>query len=269
MSDIIAKDEKVASFDIKELKKEALVKLRNSWAEVAFITLFYVASPIIAYMTIIMVAYLTGGNVVYVGIPFVIPPYNTVFVVSSVAIVIASYLLSCPLYLGTSWYYLQLANGNVMPVSSIFARYNTKSSIMLSIKIKLKIDIKKAIVLIPTAIVMCAVFSLASTIEDDFTRHLIDGVAIAVFLILYVYFFIKYTPIGFIITNDYDNSEDLICNYKNVSTKHLKQLVKMFLSFMPYFVASITMFPLLFVIPYLSMNSALYTNEYILRGRDE
>lgn len=259
--------------EIKKIKAAALGILAKYWAETAFISLFSISVPILVYLLICILA-ANSAQPIYVEQSVFFLPRSPVFIAASAAIVIIAYLCSCPLYLGIRWYYSQIARGNYMPVSSVFAPYRSCDSFFRAIRIRTYIDLRRLAVLIPCAICLAAAHKLLKLLYPDgitMGGNIVFALCIASAAFIFLLFTIKYIPAGYLIAEYTDcGADEILHRSRELFSKHSELLPMLYCSFAGWIALCIFMFPILFVLPYMSLSTALCINYCLhVSGEDE
>lgn len=251
---------------ISEIKTRAKSLFTKCWAEAAFITVLQTGIVMLYYAVMIFLGRLTGVHVSNTFMPEFIsfpPP----FVLSSAVLILAGHTITAPLSFGIKWYYWQVSSGMFVPVSSIFVCYSSVDSIKRCVKIQALIDFREAGMLAVAAVLSIPPYMLMNmlhgmTEEGSLAYIFITAGFISAEIIIFIAFIcasLVHIPLGYIMADDPDASvSDVIAaGRKNLFGKY-KGIISLYFSFWIWYGLCILAFPLLPLIPYLYMSTAVY-----------
>lgn len=252
-----------------EIKKKSMQMFNKCWAEAALISLISNGLFCLIYCTILLIARITGAHTTNSFLP--IFDSLPVEFVASVAIILAvSYFFEAPLYFGIRWFFWHAAEGNVMPLSSIFAQYNSRASILRCVKLKLMSDgAKFPITFLFTCIIAVEIIlgvKLWNIHNNDevIGLVLIAGLTLLVVCICIIMFILslKHIPIGYILAANPDiELSKVMADSREMSRVCNTKMMALYLSMFGMMLTCIFVFPLIFVIPYLYMTNAVFIHE--------
>lgn len=266
----------MTSMTTKKIKSEAKRLLMTCFAESAFISMLNIGFFLITYLLIILAGRLTGAHTAETLFP-VFSACPGSFVIALCAILAASYILSAPIYYGTRWFFWQAAMGNNMPASSVFAGYSSNEQFRLCVKLRVLSDMRR----LPYILV----FGTAVIVEGFLARRLLTGgggaesacliyggFALATVGVVYICFCagLKCIPVGFLLANDPDA---VVSDIFELSEKLIKgnaaRLMKLYASFIGWFLICLPAFPVIILLPYFNMSLAVFLKDCLARDMEQ
>ena len=244
---------------IRDLKKRSSELFRKCWAEVAFTSLLQMGLFLLFYAVIMLLGIITGA----LQTGSILPKFNSFppnFIIGSVI-----------LMLGIRWYYWHAAEKNVMPVSSVFAGYRSTEYALSLIKLKVITDMRRLTPAIISAACMAVTISITKkllTYQMSDTGAFLLKVGCAVVCGGLILFFLisgmQYVPVGYLLADNPDAGADNIIKLsKKIVSKKYAYMMMLYASFIGWYVICIAGFPVLALIPYLYMTSAVFINDSI------
>ena len=247
----------------KKIKSEAKRLLMTCFAESAFISMLNIGIFLITYLLIILAGRLTGAHTAETLFP-VFSSCPTIFIIALCVILAAAYILSAPIYYGTRWFFWQAASGNNMPASSVFAGYSSYEQFRLCVKLRVLSDMRR----LPYILV----FGTAVVVEGENAGLIYGGVALATVGVIYICFCagLKCIPVGFLLANDPDA---VVSDIFELSEKIIKdnagRLMKLYVSFVGWFLICLPAFPVIILLPYFNMSLAVFLKDCLARDREQ
>lgn len=255
---------------IRDLKKRSSELFRKCWAEAAFISLLQMGIFLLFYTLIMVLGVITGA----LQAGTILPQFNSFppeFVIGSLILVLVYYISTAPLMLGIRWYYWHAAEENVMPVSSVFAGYRSTEYAMSLIRLKVITDMRRLTPAIISAACIAVTVSLAKKLltypMSDMGVFLVKAGCVVVCGGLILFFLvsgIQYVPVGYLLADNPDAGADNIIKLsKKIVSKKYAYMLVLYASFIGWYVICIAGFPVLVLIPYLYMTTAVFINNSI------
>lgn len=260
----------------KKIKFEAKKRLMTCFPESAFISLLNIGIFLITYLLIILAGRLTGAHTAETLFPVfsACPPS---FIIALCVIFAASYILSAPVYYGTRWFFWQAASGNNMPASSVFAGYSSLEQFSLCIKLRALSEMRRLpyILVFGTAVIVEAFLAkrmLSGSGGGENAGLIYGGFALATVGVIYICFCagLKCIPVGFFLADDPDA---VVSDIFELSEKIIKgnavRLMKLYISFIGWFLVCLPAFPVIFLLPYFNMSLAVFLKDCLAENRDK
>ncbi len=247
---------------------------RECWAETAFISLLQTGIILLLYTLMLLAGIITGAHDGKTVFP-VFVSFPPVFIASVAVLVMLYYIASAPLCIGVKWYYWHAAEGNVMPVSSIFAGYRSNECALRFIKLKLLTDMRRATPLVIALLFIIVDISLTSKMvvlygDNNAANLIIKLFGAAVFLGIVILFFIsimKYIPAGYLLADNPDLTADsVISTSKQLVSKKYAELFFLYMSFIGWYASCLLVFPLIILAPYIHMTTAVFIQSCMNRS---
>ena len=260
----------------KKIKSEAKRLLMTCFAESAFISMLNIGIFLITYLLIILAGRLTGAHTAETLFP-VFSSCPPIFIIALCVILAAAYILSAPIYYGTRWFFWQAASGNNMPASSVFAGYSSYEQFRLCIKLRVLSDMRRLpyILVFGTAVVVEGVLAhrlLTGNGGAENAGLIYGGFALATVGVIYICFCagLKCIPVGFLLANDPDA---VVADIFELSEKIIKgnagRLMKLYVSFVGWFLICLPAFPVIILLPYFNMSLAVFLKDCLARDREQ
>ncbi len=255
---------------IREIKGEAVERLKSCWAESVMISLLEMGIYCLTYTVLLLIARVmnvhTANNVILIPEKFSLP-----FVISAVVILAVQYIATIPLYFGIRWFFWQNSTGkDVMPVSSVFACYSSRETRSKCFRIKLAADVRKLGWGILFGALVCVELFLADIIwqysakGEDVKIGLIAGCIImaAGAWVFYLICTMKYIPAGYMMAaNPYAAAGEIITLCRRTSKRKYVYILKMYAGNIRHAPLIIFIFPILVLRPYMLMTTAVSVIE--------
>lgn len=263
---------------ITEIKKRAYSLFKGCIAEAAFISLLSAGVFCVVYVMVILAGRLTGAHTAETVMPFFssCPP---LFLISMVLIVLSAYIASAPLFFGVKWFFWQVTGGKMMPVSSIFACYGSRKSVLRCIKIRLAADLRKAAMAAALTLIGAAVIILAKILRPmcsnmffAYLLHIGCALVVLCLVILYLIGASKYAAIGYIMADDPDlSTNDVLKQGKKLAEKKHAEVIMIYICMGGWLISCLLVFPALAVYPLMQMVTAVFIRDNLdsLRSSDE
>lgn len=259
----------------REIKLRARKLLRGCFAESAFISMLNIGLFLITYLLIIIAGRVTGAHTAETLFP-VFSSCPPSFILALCVILAAAYFLSAPIYYGSKWFFWQAAAGNTMPASSVFAGYSSFEQFKLCIKLRMLSDIRRLpyILIFGTAAVVEAILArrMLSQGASSSTAVLIyAGFAVVAVGVVYMCFCagLKCVPVGYLLADDPDAVvSDIFELSEQVVRKNAGRLMKLYISFIGWFIACLPAFPVIILIPYFNVSLAVFLRDCLEKRED-
>ena len=254
----------------REIKIRARELLRGCFAECAFISMLNIGLFLMIYLLIILAGRVTGAHTAETLFP-VFSSCPALFIISVCVILLAAYILSAPIYYGSKWFFWQAAAGNTMPVSSVFAGYSSFEQFKLCVKLRFLSDIRRLpyILIFGTAAVVEAVLAqrmLSRGAGTGTTVLIYAGLAVMAVGVVYMCFCagLRCVPVGFLLADDPDAVvSDIFELSEQVVKRNAGRIMKLYISFIGWFLACLPAFPVIILIPYFNVSLAVQLRDCI------
>ncbi|MDD6990302.1 MAG: DUF975 family protein [Oscillospiraceae bacterium] len=252
----------------KEIKARARELLRGCFAESAFISMLNIGLFLLTYLLIIIAGRVTGAHTAETLFP-VFSSCPPLFIISVCVILLTAYILSAPIYYGSKWFFWQAAAGNTMPASSVFAGYSSSEQFKLCVKLRVLSDIRRVpyILIFGTAAVVEAVLAqrmLSQDADKSSAAFIYAGLAVVGAGVVYMCFFagLRCVPVGFLLADNPDAVvTDIFELSEQVVKKNAGRLMKLYISFIGWFLACLPAFPIMILIPYFNVSMAVFLRD--------
>lgn len=252
----------------REIKIRARELLRGCFAECAFISMLNIGFFLMTYLLIILAGRVTGAHTAETLFP-VFSSCPPLFIISVCVILLTAYILSAPIYYGSKWFFWQAAAGNTMPASSVFAGYSSPEQFKLCVKLRVLSDIRRLpyILIFSTAAVVEAVLARRMLLQGagTGTKFLIyAGLAVVAVGVIYMCFCagLRCVPVGFLLADDPDAVvSDIFELSEQVVKTNAGRLMKLYISFIGWFLACLPAFPIMILIPYFNVSMAVFLRD--------
>ncbi len=252
-----------------DIRKTALDRFKKCLAEVSFASVLNIGIFCAVYMFILFIGRITGAHTDDSFLPYFssFPPR---FVISAAIVLVSVYVLIIPLHFGIRWFYWQVSVGNLMPVSSIFACYSSSEMIMRCIKLKLKVDIQRSLLMLFFGGLVAVEIILASWLWKYSGYNMAVGAVLIVgctvmalgIMILCFVTSMRFIPVGYLLADNPDSQDAKIIKLsKSIVNKKYTYMLRLYISVLPAAVPCLLIFPILFVLPYLYMITAVFIHE--------
>lgn len=176
-----------------------------------------------------------------------------------------------PLKYGICWYYAQAAEGRNVPASCFFSCYMHPEHFRKTLRLGLSVWAHRLAVMIPSgaAAALCAAVSVKVLRSEG--SILLNTVVLALMLLLAtaaaflcIWFTVRYELVPYIYAAFPDKSvSEIIGISGRCSGEARLYLVKTMFSFAPWAVSGFLIFPLIYVVPYISMAFAIAVADII------
>lgn len=248
-----------------EIKTRARELLRSCFAESAFISILNIGIFLMTYLLIIIAGRVTGAHTAET----LFPVFNSCppsFIIALCVILAVSYFLSAPIYYGSKWFFWQAAAGNTMPASSVFAGYSSTEQFKLCIKLRFLSDIRRLpyILIFGTAAVVELILAkriLLQGASGSAAALIYAGLVIVAVGVVYMCFCagLRCVPVGYLLA---DNPDAVVADIFELSEQVVKKnagrLMKLYISFLGWFIACLPALPLIILIPYFNVSMAVF-----------
>lgn len=251
---------------IGKIKSDALASMKKCWAETTLISLLDIGYTIAVYIFIILAARLAGLHTAN----SVMPEFDRLtpgFAVFAGVTILIAYLIKCPFYFGIRWYYWHAANGNLMPLSSVFACYSSTGTVSRCILLKFLTDLRSIAFSFIFGGILFLEYILACRLweyDSNSIIRLLIGTGFSVLalglILLYIAFTLKYIPVGYLFADDpYGKISDILHLSSSIVNKRYGNLLALYLSCWKGIVSVFLLFP----IPLIQMLANMYTAVFL------
>lgn len=254
----------------RDIKARARELLRGCFAEVAFISVMNIGLSLAVYLLIIIAGRVTGAHTNESLFP-IFSSCPLPFVIALCVILLTGYILSAPIYYGSKWYFWQAAGGNIMPVSSVFAGYSSFEQFKLCVKLRSLSDIRRLpyILIFGTAAVVEGILAkrmLSADADRSSAVFIYAGLIVVAVGVIYMCFCagLKCVPVGYLLADDPDAVvSDIFELSEQVVKRNAGRLMKLYISFIGWFLACLPAFPVIILIPYFNVSMAVLLRDCI------
>lgn len=256
----------------QELKVQAKKQLSNCQCECAasfFIVAAIVAAAALAGWLVIKFLY-TYGIIEYDAAEMVrhgTPRFYAVCAVAAVMLVIAL----IPLKYGICWYYAQAAEGRNVPASCFFSCYKHQNHFRKTLRLGITVWGYRLIGLIPMNAVIALCCAAWIRYSDGGKSAFAETVLFALMLLvitaaifLYCVYSMSYELVPYIYAESTEKSVREIILFSRRCADGLRlYLIKTMFSFALWMLSCLLIFPMIYVVPYMSMTFAVAVNDAI------
>lgn len=252
----------------KEIKAKARELLRGCFAESAFVSMLNIGLFLITYLLIIIAGRVTGAHTHESLFPIFssCPPS---FIIALCVILLTAYFLSAPIYYGSRWFFWQAAGGNTMPASSVFAGYSSLEQFKLCIKLRFLSDIRRLpyILIFGTAAIVEVILAKRMLYADagkGSAAFIYAGLIVVAVGVIYMCFCagLKCVPVGYLLADDPDAVvADIFELSEQVVRRNAGRMMKLYISFVGWFLACLPAFPIIILIPYFNVSMAVFLKD--------
>ena len=249
---------------IRQIQSAAVESIKSSWPEQCFIVILGAGVQAFAYACLVFICMLAGEHHDFYAV-LCFDGSPQIMAVKALFLLIM-YLGSIPLYFGIRWFYWQMSAGMVMPLSSLFACYSSKKMVKRCIDIKVHTDLH---LLIRVGAAAAAIFGIVDLfgLSDETKYSLKNSVGVfLVFLVLVVMFLstidLVFVPYVFAENNDL-SAQDILAKSKELVRRDMSFSVRLYFSYLPWYIFAVFIFPLLIVIPFMNVMMACYMRKLI------
>lgn len=238
----------------------------NCLAECCFLSLLDSGIKGFVFVLVVLVGINTGAKPFDLSLGF-FERFPVIFLAVSAVILLVSYLLGAPLFFGVRWFFWQASGDNgVMPISSVFARYSDRKSVLRCIFLRIKMDASRLFpVTLLTGTVVLDLILGEKLIKASETLGVkiavISGSAVIIIgvILLLLADSVKHILVGFILASNPDDSAKEILNVsRKTVNKSYSSMLMLYLSMFGWIASCLLVFPVLFVKPFLLMITAVY-----------
>lgn len=257
---------------ISELKKTAMLRLKNCWSEcfgVFLLTLGIAAAYWI--IVILLINTLYAFDVISLNVRELFESKEPVFYLAIFAAMLLLNLLAAPLKYGVCWYFIQTVRGNNVPASCFFSCYMHPKHLKNLMLLEVNIVVRKLVAGAPLFAAMAGIVIYFGINNGEVPKDAF-GVFLTVFVIMlliallyiFVHMFLRYSAVPFVYALDPDKkrSEILSDSVHAVNDNEIF-LLKVLLSFCGWLFVGIFIIPLLCIEPYVYMTFTAAINELL------
>lgn len=203
-------------------------------------------------------------------------PTDLILILVSIAAFIILIVAATPLSYGAGWYRIQQIRGISVHARSIFSCYTSARKLWQVLRLNSILILKKLPVMIPAAIISAAMFYIAGVVDEN-----TDGNAayyIMFFAALLVTFImlglvslysVRYAAVPYLYALGPERpSSELISESKRIMKGQEKYLSEVMFSLSLWLLPCLTIFPMIFIVPYMQMVYTAVINEIITSGAE-
>ncbi len=245
---------------IKEIKNSALTYLEGRWLQalavvITILTIHFLFTAIenVVYDLFFSLGLVRANMHIFPPEPLAVAVVGARYVLQTIAIT--------PAFVGAIWWYLHAVRGEHNSVSDMFICYRNVKLFFKAILIR---GIKAGIgilVFLPSAIVAYATYSTYLSLKERGSSAAVLIILLVLFIVLAFcfavmafWFMLQYFLTSYIFAVNPDLSAvEMIKISVNLMKNRRGDLIKTVLSFLPWLITAIFIFPLFFVVPYFAM----------------
>lgn len=254
---------------IGTVKKTAYGCLKKCWAESAFISMLNAGIFCAVYILVFLIARFTGAH----NYDTVMPAFSELpprFLIAVLIVLTCAYIACAPLYFGVRWFYWQAAEGQIMPLSSLFACYSSSETIFRCIKLKFSTDIRKFILACAFGTLALLEFFLARQVWDYSGQSKAAGIALISgcvvvtvgIEVIYSVLTMKYIPVGYLMADSpYSGTREILDMSRSIVSKKYTYMCIMYFSCIGWIASCFFVFPVLVVQPIMHMITAVFIRD--------
>ncbi|MBQ5316444.1 MAG: hypothetical protein J6I96_02715 [Oscillospiraceae bacterium] len=245
---------------IKSIRSETLTRMKSCWPEMSFIIVLAAGIVFFFYAALVFMGQVLGVHDSFYAIPS-LSLAEPAYIAGVLGLYTVLYLGSVPLSYGIRWFYWNLSGGAVMPLSSLFACYDSWHTIQRCIIVRLMTDLRRITRFIVLGTFGYAVFFICARVGTGHERLIESIETFTVFVLLVIYYVstmdLFFVPYIFADNPDLDAGE--IINRSIRATKYRYNFsVKLFFSCIPWSLSAVLVFPMMFVLPLVNIIHAVY-----------
>lgn len=242
----------------KDAKRKALSRLTDCWGKAAAVILLVTLMHLVLVLARYFVGYILVITEMLDGASGLMSPTPLALGVNLGFFLISVVALS-PVIIGCNWWFIHGVRGDLNPVRAIFVCYRTPGLFFRTVALRGIIMTLRIVALIPVAGVLYFTYkSVKKAMETNNSAWLIllicGAVASLCLIALYVYFFLRFALSGYLFALNPDRSiwETITLSFQIMKHKEIR-LIRLVAAFFPWYLASLLLFPVFFVAPYLCM----------------
>ncbi len=272
---------------IGKIKKNARLLMRGNLAKGAAITLVLLGVVLLfkgMETVCILVLDMLGVSAAVQGIGGLdkvlseLPLLSPVNIAATVIVLLLSFVVTAPLYVGIKGWFYQLSGGPPVPVSEIFAPFSHARSFFKSILLMLDIFLRSFfwiyILVLPGALLTTTGFALLTARLTLANGELIGMLAAAlgvllcvIGLVLGAVIALRYSLAPCLLAADMSRSQRYCIR---TSVRYMRgnqaRMLGLLCSFLPWAVFSVLILPALYAFPYVQSSFAIFARYLIQRG---
>ena len=256
---------------IRSIRSETLTRMKSCWPEMSFIMVLAAGVVFFFYAALIFAAQAMGVHDSYYAVPW-LSRLDPAYLGIAVLLYLIVYLGSVPLAYGIRWFYWHLSGGAVMPLSSLFACYDSWHMILSCLKVRFMTDLRRLTRLLILGTLGYAVFFACSRMGAEHTRMVQSIETFAVFILLVIYYVssMDLVFVPYIFADNPDLTPGEIINRSRRAVRYrLNFSVKLFFSCTPWFLLAFLVFPMMFVFPLTNIVHAVYLRRIMEESNEK
>lgn len=255
----------------KDAKQKALSRLTDCWGKAAAVIMLVT----LMHMVLLLARYFVGYLLVITNMlpeaTGLMEPGPLALGVNVGFMVISLVALS-PVLIGCNWWFIHGVRGDLNPVRAVFVCYSTPGLFFRTVALRGIIMAIRVAALIPVGGVLYFTYKSVNkameTNNSAWLMLLICGAVASLCLItLYIYFFLRFALCGYLFAVNPDRPllESITLSFQIMRHKEIR-LIKLIVSFFPWYLACLLLFPIFFVAPYFFMSYTAVISRIMAEG---
>lgn len=260
------------SIDPKKLEgyEKSLRIMKNNVSRVIAVTLFSISCLIflvILWLLVdsIFITFFSSLNISENTFSIV----NTV--IKSLFTVIPMIFIYLPIELGIGKWFYEISNskGKNVSLTTLFYYFNNKSLYFKSLNLQLDLLVRKAIIfavcLIPAFVyeIWYSSFNFNLFFLGINVLRLLDFILIVAGLVFAFVYNLKYFMVKYLFFNKEESNKELFFKSDCIMRIRKKEVVEMYLSFFPFYILSVLIVPIFFMVPYMVLYFICMAKEFM------
>lgn len=201
---------------------------------------------------------------------------NNILMLMVVIRVAAAFIVTFPVYTGGTWWFLHTVKGEKNELKEVYVCFSNIRIYLKSLLLSLSVCICRIIVAIPVFITSFMTVKMLNYAYTDYGPDngkfaVLTGCSAALMVcLLFVYF---YYSMGFVLSSYIFVSNPDLNVFKCIKMSQMLmkdkkgELLKLYLSFIPWIFVCVLVFPVFFVVPYFYMSLTVFANEIIKKEK--
>ena len=255
---------------ICDIKQRALGVLGENFSQALIVMLLYLATYFgLTVAEAVAVTATIGGELTKEIINANLPIF---FMIMGIRYIV-EFLVISPLNIGTTWWLIHASRGETNNIGHIFICFKNIKIYVKSVLLRAEITMAKILLSIPVIICVYILNLLSEFALKDIGNsgnYILLGVCCTLIMIFLIGM-VLWITLGFELCNpifsldpDRKIREIILASISAMKNNKIK-MIKLMLSFIGWFAASVFVVPLFFVIPYFAMSYAVLVNDIMSR----
>lgn len=258
----------------KEMKKQAMARLSDSWGQAVVIILTIIVIYI-AFMLMEMTLYYFLQSKGLAETPdYRLFPDNGLLIFISAVRMILGYLVIVPAFIGAKWWYLHAVRGERNSIHSMFVCYKNPRIYFKTIAVESVVAVINTVAALPVLFCAYLIYRLLKDFlsgESNQTIIVIMAFFASVLLVclsmLYLLFTLKFALVDYIYVLNPDlKIRDIVKASERTMKNWRRPLIELIFSFGGWILLCVLIFPALFVVPYFAMSFTVCINHIIVES---